>query len=278
MNSSLVSVIIPYYNKKNTINRSVQSVIDQTYTNWELIIIDDKSTEGFEINPIWAKYKISYLENAENLGPGLSRQKGQDSTKGEFICFLDSDDYWLPTFLEESLRIHNLNPDLCATYAQSQMVDGSLRRRNSLDDAVDDIFYGIVSGVRPWATCALMWKREYLPKWKSIRTNEDALFELEAALKNPKIKKILKTLCVIDKGTGNNSIDLVGNILGNENRFEVLLKACDFLENSRTYKNSKTENALWLSLYEYWKKMLRQKNIILSIKGIIYLTRFYKWR
>jgi hypothetical protein len=123
-----------------------------------------------------------------------------------------------------------------------------------------------------------MWKKRYLDKWDSIRTNQDALFEMKSALNNSQIKIIPKILCVIDKGTGENSIDKVGNKIGNENRFKVLIKACDLLVNAEKYKNKKSENALWHCLYDYWKKMLRQKNITLSIKGLIYLTIFYRWR
>jgi glycosyltransferase involved in cell wall biosynthesis len=273
----LVSIIIPYYNKKNTINRSVQSVIDQTYTNWELFIVDDKSTEFYEKDPLWSSYNIKYLRNYENLGPGLSRQKGLDSTKGKFICFLDSDDYWLPTFLEESLKMHNQNRDLCATYAQSQMIDGTLRRRNSLDDAVDDIFYGVVSGVRPWATCALMWKREYLPKWKSIRTNEDALFELEAAINNPKIKMIPKVLCVIDKVAGSNTEDLIEKSKIEANRNNVILYAAQKVHLYRGQDNYLLKRIIWNRCKKLTLKQLKYKNYSLVLYNILFLFRRINW-
>lgn len=277
---NLVSIIIPIYNRHKHANRAVQSVLDQKHQNWELFLIDDNSVEPYLIPEFCVniKHKITLLRNETNLGPGLSRQRGLDLAKGDYVCFLDSDDYWKPEFLSESLKVHETNPHLAATYCQSEMMDGTLRRRNNVEDAIDDIFYGVVSGVRPWATCAIMWKRQFLGKWNSIRTNQDALFEMNAALINPQIQIIPKILCTIDKGTGENSVDLVGNKSGNENRFKVLLKSCDLLNAAESYKNKKSENALWESLFIYWKKMLRQKDLLLSIKGFIYLMRFYKWK
>jgi glycosyltransferase involved in cell wall biosynthesis len=222
MNLPLVSIIIPYYNKKDTINRSVESVLNQTYTNWELIIVDDKSEAPLEVNEDWNSPQIICLRNEDNLGPGLSRQRGLDIARGEFICFLDSDDYWLPDFLTLSLNVHLDNPSLCATYSQSKMIDGTLRRRNNIEDAQDDLFYAVVSGVRPWATCALMWKKKYLSKWSAIRTNEDALFELKTALNNPSVRMIPQILCIIDKTSEFNSEELIKKAKKEENRNKVL--------------------------------------------------------
>ena len=265
--SVLVSVIIPYYNKKDTINRSVESVLNQTYTDWELIIVDDKSEVPIEVNEDWNSQKIICLKNEDNFGPGLTRQRGLDIARGEFICFLDSDDYWLPDFLSESLNAHLHNPSLCATYSQSKMIDGSLRRRNNIEDAQDDLFYAVVSGVRPWATCALMWKRKYLSKWSAIRTNEDALFELETALNNPSVRMIPKVLCVIDKGKEINvSENRLYNYRGNINRTLVLLKALRFLKYYSGQRALEIKLALWKSLYVQMKKMIKQHQIYLAIK------------
>jgi glycosyltransferase involved in cell wall biosynthesis len=277
--SVLVSIIIPYYNKKDTINRSVDSVLNQTYTNWELIIIDDKSEAPLEVNEDWNSPQIICLKNEDNVGPGLSRQKGLDIAKGEFICFLDSDDYWLPDFLSESLNVHLNNPSLCATYSQSKMIDGTLRRRNNIEDAQDDLFYAVVSGVRPWATCALMWKRKYLSKWSAIRTNEDALFELETALNNPSVRMIPQVLCVIDKGKEiNESESRWYNFRGNINRTLVLLKALRFLKYYSGKRVVDIKLALWKSLYAQMKKMIKQHEIYMAIKIATNLLFRIHWK
>ena len=277
--SVLVSIIIPYYNKKDTINRSVDGVLNQTYKNWELIIVDDKSEAPLKIKEDWESRQIICLKNEDNLGPGLSRQKGLDMAKGDFICFLDSDDYWLPDFLSDSLSVHLDNPSLCATYSQSNMIDGTLRRRNNIEDAQDDLFYAVVSGVRPWATCALMWKRKYLSKWSAIRTNEDALFELETSLNNPSVSMIPRVLCVIDKGKEiNESESVFYNFRGNINRTLVLLKALSLLKHYSGQKVLEIKLALWKSLYAQMKKMIKQHEIYMATKITINLFFKIHWK
>jgi glycosyltransferase involved in cell wall biosynthesis len=276
----LISVIIPVFNRHHYADRAVQSVLDQTYENWELFIIDDNSDTQYQLPKccFLSKQKITLLRNCKNLGPGLSRQKGLDLAKGEFVCFLDSDDYWKPDFLLVSLNVHEANPELAATYCQSEMTDGSLRRRNQIADAVDDIFYGVVSGVRPWATCALMWKKMYLSKWNSIRTNQDALFELETSINNPFIKMIPRILCVIDKETGNNAYDIVGVKRGNINKTIVLLKASKIFRYYTGINKNGVKSALWKSLYAQMKKMIKQYEIILAVKVVFVLIFTTNWK
>lgn len=276
--SILVSVIIPYYNKKDTINRSVESVLNQTYTNWELIIVDDKSEVPLEVKEDWnSPQKIICIKNEDNLGPGLTRQRGLDIARGEFICFLDSDDYWLPDFLSECLKLHLDNRSLCATYSQSKMIDGSLRRRNNIEDAQDDLFYAVVSGVRPWATCALMWKRKYLSKWSAIRTNEDALFELETAFNNPRILMVPKILCVIDKESGNNSEDLVKKAQIEKNRNFVLRFAAKNLHLYGGLNHVSLKKIIWLRLKVLTIKQFKYKNYFEGMVNIIILVRRFNW-
>jgi glycosyltransferase involved in cell wall biosynthesis len=273
----LISIIIPYYNKKDTINRSVDSVLNQTHANWELIIIDDKSEAPLKVNEDWNSPQIICLKNEYNLGPGLSRQRGLDLAKGEFICFLDSDDYWLPDFLSESLNVHLNNSSLCATYTQSNMIDGTLRRRNNIEDAQDDLFYAVVSGVRPWATCALMWKRKYLSKWSAIRTNEDALFELETALNNPSVSMIPRVLCVIDKTSGSNSEDLIKKAKIEENRNKVLQFAVNNIDNYNGDRKSIMKSVLWKRLYSLTSKQLKYKNYRETVINIFMLMSRINW-
>lgn len=101
-----ISIIMPVFNAKKYIDESIASVICQTYNAWELILIDDCSTDGtydyllenYEKNP-----KIKLLRNLVNSGAGASRNLGLQSTSGQFIAFLDADDIWLPSKLEKQL-------------------------------------------------------------------------------------------------------------------------------------------------------------------------------
>lgn len=106
MNSELVSVIMPTYNRSSTILRAVESVIKQTYSNWELYIVDDAGNDDtFKV--IFEHYhndsRIHYLRNSENKGPAFSRNVGIKHSSGDYYAFLDSDDEWICTHLEEAL-------------------------------------------------------------------------------------------------------------------------------------------------------------------------------
>ncbi|EJG0027412.1 glycosyltransferase family 2 protein [Vibrio sp. 1403] len=103
---SLVSIIMPSYNSDGTILESIQSVLSQTYKNWELIIVDDRSTDNtWQVIQTYAdKYdNIRVYQNKENLGAGASRNFAIKKAKGRFIAFLDSDDLWTEDKLAEQI-------------------------------------------------------------------------------------------------------------------------------------------------------------------------------
>jgi glycosyltransferase involved in cell wall biosynthesis len=275
----LISIIIPVFNRHDYARRAIQSVVNQFYENWEIFIIDDNSDTPYLLPDFCKKasQKISLIRNETNLGPGLSRQRGLDLACGVYVCFLDSDDYWKPDFLIESFKAHSDKPGICATYCQSEMSDGSLRRRNSIEDAVDDIFYGVVSGVRPWATCALMWKKMYLAKWNTIRTNQDALFELNSSLLNYRISFIPKVLAIINKDTGMNSEDLVSKRNVESNRNIVLRFAVKLLDEYEGKSIVKIKSALWISLKRSLRKQIKYRNYKNSAITLLLLIRNVHW-
>ena len=103
---NLVSVIIPYYKKKEYITSSINSVLKQSHKNLELIIIyDDSNHEDLIILKNLKKKdkRIKIFINKKNMGAGLSRNKGIKLSKGKFIAFLDSDDLWLPNKLKKQI-------------------------------------------------------------------------------------------------------------------------------------------------------------------------------
>ena len=102
----LVSVIMPAYNAEKYIAEAIQSVISQTYPNWELIILDDGSTDGTAgIAESFAKsdHRIHSLQNPQNMGVARTRNRGFDLANGEWIALLDSDDIWHRDKLEKQL-------------------------------------------------------------------------------------------------------------------------------------------------------------------------------
>ena len=108
----LISIIIPAYNAEKTIDEAIQSVFQQTYQKWELIIINDCSsdkTEEFVKKYLDQNNKIIFLNNEKNLGVSATRNKGIAASKGEWIAFLDSDDKWNSEKLEKQVRLIKKN-------------------------------------------------------------------------------------------------------------------------------------------------------------------------
>lgn len=101
----LVSIIMPSYNTGKYIEDSIRSVLAQTYENWELIIVDDCSTDDtHSIVAAFADPRIRFLEKEFNSGAAESRNWGLREAKGKWIAFLDSDDTWHPEKLERQIR------------------------------------------------------------------------------------------------------------------------------------------------------------------------------
>lgn len=100
----LISVIMPTYNCGRFIKESIDSVLAQSYTNWEIIIVDDCSTDDTErIVGTYEDSRIHYMRNERNIGTALTRNKALLEAKGKYIAFLDADDVWLPEKLEKQL-------------------------------------------------------------------------------------------------------------------------------------------------------------------------------
>lgn len=109
--AGLVSIIMPSYNTAPYIAKSIQSVIDQTYKDWELIIVDDCSKDNTDevIKPYLNDARIKYLENDRNSGAAVSRNRALREAKGRWIAFLDSDDLWMPKKLEKQIAFMEKN-------------------------------------------------------------------------------------------------------------------------------------------------------------------------
>lgn len=108
--NDLVSIIMPSYNTGVLIADSIKSILAQTHHNWELIVVDDCSSDDTdEVISAFGDQRIIYLKNEKNSGAAVSRNKALKEAKGKWIAFLDSDDLWYPEKLKKQITFMEKN-------------------------------------------------------------------------------------------------------------------------------------------------------------------------
>ena len=112
-----VNVIIPTFNRENKVGRAISSVLNQTFKDFKIIVVDDGSTDGTKDVVSRFGWRVTYLALSSNLGVSAARNTGIKKSKAPFIAFLDSDDYWLPEKLAVQTDFFETNPNamVCQT-------------------------------------------------------------------------------------------------------------------------------------------------------------------
>lgn len=222
----LISVIMPLYNAESFVSEAIESVRCQTVENWELFVIDDCSTDGSvdvarkycEIDP-----RIKLLRNEKNSGVSVTRNRGIDAARGEYIAFLDSDDVWLPEKLQRQLSLmKEKNGDI--SYCSYAIIgaDGKKAKDDYLVRARAE-FKNILK--ENYIQCSAMLIRADLVKEIKFRTDfyhEDYILGLD----------LLRRGCVAVGCT------------------EILLK-WRYIENSRSFNKVKSAKNRWLIYRKY---------------------------
>lgn len=143
---SSISVIIPLYNKAFSIAETLTSVLQQTYTDFEVIIIDDGSTDGgLAIVSQFTDPRIQWVQQP-NLGAAAARNAGIEKATGELISFLDADDYWYPNHLEALYKLQTDFPNCglyCSRY-QTKISKNTLLTPN-YSNSISENFRGVLS-------------------------------------------------------------------------------------------------------------------------------------
>lgn len=185
--NDLVSIIMPSYNTAQYISDSIDSVLAQTYENWELIIVDDCSTDNTDevISGYLSDGRIKYLKNETNSGAAVSRNTALREAKGRWIAFLDSDDLWHPEKLEKQISFM-LKTGYKFTYTDYQIqLNG---------EWLPYIYYGPQTVNKRkmkdycyFSTITVMYEREYvgLIQIEPIRKNNDYAMWLKIIEKTP---------------------------------------------------------------------------------------------
>jgi len=188
-NLGLVSIITPTYNCDRFIAETIRSVQAQTYTEWEMIIVDDCSTDNTQqvLKPfLETDCRIHYLRNEENSGAAISRNRALSKAKGKWIAFVDSDDLWLPDKLERQVAFMEENGYHFSYHEYDEIDEDSKplgihvggKKRVSRFDMFACCWPGCLS---------VMYDSEYvgLIQIEDVRKNNDTAIWLEVVKKTP---------------------------------------------------------------------------------------------
>ncbi|TXK71926.1 glycosyltransferase family 2 protein [Mesonia sp. HuA40] len=281
----LVSIIIPTYNRAHLIGETLDSVLAQTYTNWECIVVDDGSTDATD--ELMAEYcakdsRFKYLSRPPDYSKGANscRHIGFLESKGEYVNWFDSDDIMLPQHL--TLKVLNIVKEdkdfvACevARWYQNSEFDRIIPIKNNYN--MNPVL-GQFVGELTLFTCGPLWKKKFLIKEKlfyknyKIETNDTVLndweFNLEALLKNPKFSFIEQVL--IHYRFHNNSIyaDRMGkNIFKLQDELEIRITMYNKCKKFLKYPNEKLDFFYLTKLLKISRSFLYQKK---KVPNLIY--------
>lgn len=248
-NNSLVSIVVPIYNAQKYLQKCINSIVEQTYQNIQIILVDDGSTDDCPaLCDEWAKKdsRITVIHKS-NQGAGLARNTGIDNAKGEYICFFDSDDYIHPTLVEKCVaKCQSENSDV-VLFGKNNVFENSANIKAQTSYANDcytgiavqkELLAGLFSyatqhGIGVWSKFFKMSIiKENQIRFRSEREflSEDAYFVLEYFSKSQKAVVIKENLYYYLVRQGSLSRNIDPQRQQKNNRF---LTACiNYIDNS----------------------------------------------
>jgi glycosyltransferase involved in cell wall biosynthesis len=255
----LISVVIPTYNRAEDLKKAIESVLNQTYVHWELLIVDNYSTDHTReiINDINDK-RIRFFELHNQGVISASRNLGFKYARGEFIAFLDSDDIWEKSKLEKS--IYWLNNGYDIVYHDMKVVSNRFiylgSRKFFTRQLSSPVFYDLLVNGNTLPTSSVIVKKDILDKIGTFNNNEDLIASedydlwLRVSEQTQRFKRVDGVLGSLYRGNDNQYT--ASRIITNLHYFEknYLIKLSDEQRN-QTYKN-------WIN-YSYGRSYYQQR-------------------
>lgn len=201
-NNPIVSVIIPTFNRSNLLIAAINSVINQTFSDFELIVIDDASADNTKKKVASINDKrIKYLSHSKNSGVCAARNTGLKAAQGQYIAFLDSDDEWLPNKLEKQLALFKNSPEnVGVIYSWLQVINEQghiirIRKPDIRGDVNESLIYNNIIGTPSTVMIRAICFEPHLMFDKSLRCCEDWDLWLQIS-KNYKFEVISEPLAL----------------------------------------------------------------------------------
>lgn len=216
MNFGKVSIIMPLYNSERYLEETLESVLNQTYKNWELIIVNDCSTDSsVEIveKYIETEKKIKLFNLEKNSGPAVARNKAIEKASGKYIAFLDSDDLWYSDKLEKQLKFM-VDNDYNFTATNYEQIDEFSNKTGKVLKTKDKADYKKVLTSCPIGNLTVIYNVDKLGKFviPNIRKRNDYVLWLQILKKEKYVyglNEVLAQYRVHDKSISSNKFDLV---------------------------------------------------------------------
>lgn len=189
----LVSVIIPAHNRSAWLRECLQSVAWQTYPRIQVLVVDDASDEDLAAvvqGITWpAGYDVEYIRSEQNVGPGAARELGRQQARGDYLCYLDSDDLWHPEKVATQVAALQQHPEAGMCYCRWCFLHDLGHDTKSPPAShlirgyeVETILPHVLIH-RPWVTHACMWTKassQFIGAWSDFWTGEDVWYDVKA--------------------------------------------------------------------------------------------------
>ena len=191
MNDVKISVIVPFFNAEKYLDSCIRSVLEQTYSNWELILIDDGSTDksGIIADEYMRRDTRIHVIHQENAGVSSARNRGLDVASGDYISFLDADDEFTPNCLAKLVHTVSIyKADIAAGKYSSRHISAESESQICVWRENEALQKSLMDEPFTYSACAKLFRRTFIGATRfspEIRINEDSYFVFQLLCKSP---------------------------------------------------------------------------------------------
>lgn len=242
----LVSIVIPCYNQAHFLSKAIESILNQTYQNFEIIVVNDGSTD--ETSQIAKSYSNIQLIEQENQGLAKSRNNGLANCKGEFVVFFDADDKLLPKALEIGVSALKNRPDcvFVSGFCQRISYEGDYLPTPQPNIDESDYYRALLRTNFIWAPSNAMYRRNIFEKTSAFNTELSPAADYEIYLRIARLFPIYHHSHIITEYRQHQTSMSKKFDLMLKNVLAVLEMQREFVKGNKSY-----QEALKFSIYSY---------------------------